>query len=208
MKKLYILLLLTMSILGAFTIGLQASASTEEPETKVEEMAEYIGNHLSELKSAYNSENGSSFHANRVESYGSVYIVDAKEDGFYIDFDGENGYLVSTFSLELYALEVEGDISYLEGIGSISYSVLDGFLYNDGTTYHKCNGIEPYSQKALVYGYAGQSSIGGEAGIYNFDLYMSDRYPSYKLEETHTIAADAYTTFYTGFRLSTYLLCF
>lgn len=205
MKKLYILALMTVCIFGTSMFGIRALAN-DDVETQIEAMAEYIDHHFTEFKKAYNSANDTPLTASRVDSFGLVYILDAGEVGIYLDFDGENGYLVSTLSYELYAVETTGDASCLNDMDvTLYYSILDGFLYHDGVSYQKCGSTEVHNDSVVMYGYAGQYGS-GEARIYNINDYTADRYPSYTLEEEHRKAAFAYTVGYRTMRdLSIYV---
>ena len=60
-------------------------------------------------------------------------------------------------------------------------STFDGFLYDDGNSYKKyIDNLD--SADEIIYSYNGQDED-GESKITNLQEYMSDRYPSYKLEE-------------------------
>lgn len=209
MKKLYLTLLISLSLLGlCFINGIQVEASKERLNLNCNSLINFITEHLTEFKEEYNKLNEEVLEAVGVEGYSLVYIIDAESYGVYIDFNEDNGYLVSSFTLDLYALETKGDIEYLKDVDFTYYSVIDGFLYHDGTSYQKY--IKEARQSEMVYKYNGQSSS-GEGGIYNITSYMADRYPSYTLVSSYEdmlyegkyISSDMFTTSYYIKKIST-----
>ncbi|MDE6241847.1 MAG: hypothetical protein K2M08_05470, partial [Anaeroplasmataceae bacterium] len=182
MKKIYTIVLIGLSLIGlCFIGGIQAEAKEVTLRNSCEKIVDFIKTHLSEFKEEYNKLNEEPLKAVGIEGYSLVYIIDSKEYGVYLDFNDDNGYLVSSFTFDLHAIETEGDIEYLKNVDFTYYSVIDGFLYHDGTSYQK---YEKETREAeMVYGYNGQNGT-GEAGIYNLDNYMADRYPSYNLVNT------------------------
>lgn len=204
MKKIYILVLMAISMIGLSIVGVKALANEETLKTQADEIAEFVGNHLTEFKTEYNAISDKPIQAKSIESYCLTYIIDTDEYGVYIDFDGSHGYLLTTFSYVLYELETEGDLPYLRGLDLTYYSIVDGFVDYVDNHYVKYNEMATYSNQETVYGYNGQASA-GEGKIYNIDSYMADRYSSYKLEETVEDISKVYTKSYTMYRLSTFL---
>ena len=197
MKKLYISLLISLSLIGlCFINGIQVKASKESLNLNCNKLVSFITEHLSEFKEEYNKLNEEVLEAVGIEGYSLVYIIDAESYGVYIDFNEDNGYLVSSFTFDLYALETKGDIEYLKNVDFTYYSVIDGFLYHNGTSYQK---YFKERETEMVYGYKGQSGS-GEGAIYDINSYVGDRYPSYNLEEIHQKA------FIEGVYISTNML--
>lgn len=204
MKKIYILVLMAISMIGLSIVGVKAMANEETLRTQADEMAEFVGSHLTEFKTEYNAEYDKPLQATSIESYCLTYIIDEDEYGVYIDFDGNHGYLLTTFSYVLYVLETEGDLPYLRNLDLTYYSVVDGFVDYIDNHYVKYNEMTIYNHQEIVYGYNGQTGS-GEGKIYNLDSYMADRYPSYKLEETVIDIVKAYGGICTMSYLSTFL---
>lgn len=198
MKKIYITLLMAISLISLSVIGVKAFANEEALRTQVDEMTYFVESHLNEFKNEYNHTADKPLEASRIESYCLTYIIDEDEYGVYIDFDGEHGYLLTTFTYVLYVLETEGDLPYLRDVDFTYYSIVDGFVYHNGTNYVRYDQITTYNNSEIVYGYNGQSST-GEGDIYNIDSYMADRYSSYKLEET---VEDIRKTYEFGFNMT------
>ncbi|MDE7263787.1 MAG: hypothetical protein K2N64_03920 [Anaeroplasmataceae bacterium] len=193
MKKLIFVLLFSLGMFGISSATMNAHASESEFATNEKMVVDLLATHLNEFKIEYNEKFDECFEATGIEGYCSAYLVDANQYGVYIDFNGENGYLVTTFDLEIYGMETTGDLSYLKNEDFVYYSSVDGFLYFDGSQYQKYGPQERQAGMVFknttlvnerdanpVYGYAGQSGS-GEGEIYNLDKYVADRYPSYKL---------------------------
>lgn len=202
MKKIYLILLIGLSLIGlCFTGSVEAEASEETLRSSLSRIVDFIKRNLNEFKEEYNKLNAEPLKAVGIEGYSLVYIIDSKEYGVYLDFNEDNGYLVSSFSFNLYDIKTKGDIKYLKEKDFTYYSVIDGFLYHDGSSYQKYE--KEMRASEIVYGYDGQLAD-GEAGIYSLTDYMADRYPSYKLEErnwkayidSNYIATDMLTTSY------------
>ncbi|MDE6656906.1 MAG: hypothetical protein K2J85_07935, partial [Anaeroplasmataceae bacterium] len=158
MKKIYFVFLLGLSLIGLCFTGVQAEASEETLKNKCSQIIEFIGKHLATFKEEYNKLNEEALEAKTIEGYSLVYIIDAKSYGVYIDFNEDNGYLVTSFTFDLYAIETSGDIDYLKDVDFTYYSVVDGFLYHDGTSYQKYT--KETREAERVYGYNGQSGTG------------------------------------------------
>ncbi|MCM1130156.1 MAG: hypothetical protein NC087_07075 [Anaeroplasma bactoclasticum] len=179
MKKVYLTLLIGLSLIGlCFINGIQVEASKDSLNLNCNRIVNFITDHLREFKEEYNRLNEEALEAVGVEGYSLAYIIDAESYGVYIDFNDDKGYLVSSFTFDLYALETKGDIEYLKNVDFTYYSVIDGFLYHNGTSYQKYT--KEARQSDIVYGYKGQNDS-GEADIYDITAYMEDRYPSYTL---------------------------
>lgn len=183
MKKICMFLLMGLSLIGlCFTGSVKAEASEETLRSSCNKIVEFIRTHLIEFKEEYNKLNEEPLKAVGIEGYSLVYIIDSKEYGVYLDFNDNNGYLVSSFTFNLYSIETTGDIEYLKDVDFTYYSVIDGFLYHDGVSYQKYT--VQARQTEMVYKYNGQGSS-GEGEIYNIFDYIADRYPSYNQEEIH-----------------------
>lgn len=140
--------------------------------------------------------------AESIEYSSIIWLVEDNNYGAYIDFNGENGYIVITGDYNIYDLQVEGDFECLREINELYYSFLDGFLYKDE------NGI---FQKVIEQGvaeaansfeivwkdgdgadaagniYTGQDKPGdGEINPKDISQYVKERYSNYKFVSSVT----------------------
>lgn len=181
MKKLSLVFLICLSFFCFMYSGLKVSAS-EEIVSDYDSVVNYISNHLTDFKKEYNKNHiKEPLRATNVEHHCLVYILDVNEYGVYLDFNDDRGYLVTSFNLDLFELNTSEDLEYLKDLNFTYYSTFDGFLYDDGNSYKKyIDNLD--SADEIIYSYNGQDED-GESKITNLQEYMSDRYPSYKLEE-------------------------
>ncbi len=197
MKKITTVFLIFLGFLSFVFTNLNVAAE-EGMETEYKQMVNYISNHLSEFRTEYNKTHAmESLNATSVEKHCLVYIIDSNEYGIYLDFNDDKGYLVTSFNYSLYTLNTTDDLTYLKDVEFTYYSAYDGFLYYDGESFHKYD-EEMDSDTEILYGGDGQGGD-GETDIYDIDEYVSSRYPSYKLEETHEKAVEDVS--YSGFSM-------
>lgn len=182
MKKISTIFLILFGMIVLFNTSFRASAQ-EELQDEYGQVVNYISSHLSEFKTEYNQGRTTELlNATSIEKHCIVYIIDSNEYGVYLDFNDDKGYLVTSLDYTLYTLNTTEDLPYLKNVDFAYYSVIDGFLYHNGTSFQKFQ--EKQSRSAeILYGYNGQGES-GEGDIYDIDEYIADRYPSYKLEET------------------------
>ncbi len=188
MKKILIVLLVGVIFISINFTSTKVQASEKTLKSSCEKMVNFIEDNLMTFRNEYNKINEDTFKANFIEGYSIVYVIDENKYGVYLDFNDDNGYLVSSFTFDLYHMEVDGDLDYLKDVKFTYYSSADGFLKYNGKKYEKYD-EEPISD--TIYGYNGQDEP-GDAYIYDIDAYMADRYPSYNLVETHEVAYDNY----------------
>lgn len=188
MKKILIVFLVGIIFISCNFKCTKVQASEKMLKSSCEKMVNFIEDNLTTFRNEYNKLNKDTFKANFIEGYSIVYIIDEEKYGVYLDFNGDNGYLVSSFTFDLYAMEVAGDLKYLKDIDFTYYSSADGFLKYNGEQYEK---YDETPRGDIVYGYNGQDEP-GDAYIYDINAYMADRYPSYTLLETHEDAYDPY----------------
>lgn len=137
------------------------------------------------MKEQYELEFDSTFSATGIEDWFPVYVLGEEDFAAYIDFNGNNGYMVVSPDFELFALEAEGDLDYLKGKDFAYYSKTGGFVFFDEAG----NALVPYEEEEVeeteeevsAAPYDGQvSGEDGEDGfIYDLDAYVKDRYPNY-----------------------------
>lgn len=151
-----------------------------------ESVAEFIIDNLEIFSDEYNKEiedEELKFEATSCEKMIPVYVVSTGEEGLYIDFNADNGYMVIVDDYSVHAFDTQGDIEYLKELDYTYYSIYDGFLYVDEDGNY-CpfefnqmseSDLEAYIQNGLSQSYNGQTQ-GTDGGIYNTDLYVKDRY--------------------------------
>lgn len=190
MKKIFGLLLICLSFL---TLVLFGSTKVEAEENylsrQCNSMIQYFSNHLEELEKEYNKHIESwedKLHINKIEGYSLIQILDNDSYGIYLDFDGDNGYLLTSFSFHLYELKTKGDLQYLKNVSMAYYHTMDGFLYNDGKQYQKYEQIE-----APKGNYGADGQVDNDDGlIYDLPAYVADRYSKYNLEKSCKLVGD------------------
>lgn len=189
MKKLISILIAMITAIN----GLPAGQLTEENvqayvAPDCEAVAEFIADHLSDFVREYNetlAEGEASLQASYCEATMPVYITTTNQNGVYLDFDGDNGYLIVVDNYEIAAYATQGDLSYLREQETLMYSLYDGFLYYDaegnlipyeGTTAMTEADWEAYLQTELERSYQGQSGNGSDGQIYDPDAFVKDKY--------------------------------
>lgn len=125
------------SMLGG---GSAVAATEDNASSECASTAEYILSNLDSFASEYNrsidTKGGDAekitFKATSCEFEAPVYIEEYDKYGIYLDFDGENGYMIVTGENEAIAFEAKGDLEYLRDMENFHYSIYDGFLVDDG----------------------------------------------------------------------------
>lgn len=154
-------------------------------------LSSYISDNMAALTPIYEAvfpESQKPFNASSVEYQIPVYVVTLDKEGIYLDFNGDNGYMILVDGNEIVAWESSGDLEYLKWLNSTYYSILDGFGYYERTQFL------PYDREYLTEQelqnisfssgkqYNGQNSPGDGDIVYP-SSYVSDRYGSgYKVE--------------------------
>ncbi|MBQ9071461.1 MAG: hypothetical protein IJY23_08995 [Clostridia bacterium] len=196
-------LVMVMSLFSVFN-PLIASALTQKSQEQElenslensEDCLEFIKENFSKVISEYNKSNISEnlCKATYIESQTKVHMTDINKYGFYLDFDGNNGYLLITADYHLYEFEPIGELSYLKNVEFAYYNSFDKFMYIDSKTgtlerydYHfeisENSSAADCSASTLNFNSEsadGQDSDGGDGKIYNIDSYVSDVYPEYE----------------------------
>ena len=117
---------LTLSAFNVFTPMIASAIDDAKTEWALERSLEnsencvdFIEENFSRVVSEYNSanqENGLVCCATSIEGRSQIYIADSDKYGIYLDFDGNNGYLLVTENYLLYEFEPQGDLSYLKNV--------------------------------------------------------------------------------------------
>lgn len=152
-----------------------------------ENLIDFMDTNFDDFVSEYNKtvKDDHYLNATSIEYSSIIYLVEDNNYGVYIDFNKDNGYIVSTGNYNIYELKVKGDLDYLRKEPAIYYSYLDGFLYVDkNDTYQRYEEVEVtdtcLGQQDSSTVYSGQSEAGdGKIDPLLISDYISERYPSY-----------------------------
>lgn len=98
--------------------GIIVYAKENEQEWNYEDcvsIINFIDDNLEQFKEEYNEtvEDNLFLNANGIEYSSVIYLVKDENYGAYIDFDGENGYVVVTGNYKIYDMQVNGDLDFL-----------------------------------------------------------------------------------------------
>ena len=119
-----------------------------------------------------------SFEGSYIEFSIPVILVPQGVVGTYMDFDGDNGYMVIVNGNDVLKWEVRGDLQYLKTQNVAYYSTADGFGYCSDGKFAPFEVLDKeYSDFAVDTPYNGQI-YAGEGGITGCDAYIADRYDS------------------------------
>ncbi len=182
-KSLFITICFVMFI-GLF--GLKGKASVDISELSLSNqcnyMLDFLENNLEELQKQYNQvidKKERKMDIQFIEGYSLVKILDDNSYGIYIDFNDQQGYMLTTFKFHIYELETSGDLDYLKDIPFMYYHTADKFLYKTASGYGRYENLNQPKQQS--YGANGQTG-NGDGDIYDVKAYVADRYPNYTLE--------------------------
>lgn len=194
MKKKNCLGILIACILGATVcvspvLAVQVSAEEDlltYSLNKSNAKADFIQDNLYVVRDKYNESVSETeekeFKANFVEYRKEVYLMDKQEYAVYMDFDGNNGYLLVDKDNTLYEFETQGDRTELKEGTPLYYSSFDGFMFWDEQA--MClqrydNTLERQEDLSGATVYAGQNEE-GDGEIFGIEAYVSSRYPDYE----------------------------
>lgn len=150
-------------------------------------VAYFIIDNLSLFADEYNrslSEGEQPFEAVSCEGLLPVYVVSLEQEGLYLDFNDENGYMIVLDDYSVVAFETTGDLDYLKEVEYTYYSIYDGFLYRneDGdflpyefTELTEEDWNEYLETEMEKKKYDGQTD-GKDGRIYNPDAFVKDKY--------------------------------
>lgn len=201
MKNFLSFLIALLTAVSGVTVGQINESNIEEYlNPDCESVSEFIVENLSELGKEYNNtleEGELSFNATSCEFSIPVHITTTNQDAVYLDFDGNNGYMIVADEYNVIACETTGDLEYLKGLENTYYSLFDGFVYyEDGKTVafnrptYTQEEIDEFLKTELKGSdsYDGQSTKGDDGEIYDPDKYVADRYDSdYKVDEENLL---------------------
>ena len=162
-----------------------------------ESVTAFIKDNINTFVEEYNAtvEENEHLYATGIEYSEIIYLVEDKNYGTYIDFDGDNGYIVATGNYEIYDMQVSGDLEYLRHTEKdILFSRVDGFLYSDSdgrllkfqgsAEQNDGDGDKTKEYKPVKAAdstiYPGQYNPGdGRIELESIDEYVAARYPEY-----------------------------
>ena len=134
--KTLIMILLTVfvTVNGVSDVIITEENIQEYISADCESVANYIVDNLQLFAQEYNNQLDNEsliFEASYCELMLPVYVVSTEQEGIYLDFDGDNGYMVVVDDYLVLAFETSGDLEYLKDVEYTYYSIYDGFLYLD-----------------------------------------------------------------------------
>lgn len=142
----------------------------------------YIVNNVGELADVYEQlhpESNQSFMGTYVEFSIPVIVVSTGALGTYLDFDGNNGYMVVANGNDVLKWEVAGDLQYLKPLETTYFSVVDGFGYYSDDYFVPYENVRASTGDTIVNSAYNGQSYSGEGGITNLADYVLDRYTSH-----------------------------
>ncbi|MGN1234796.1 MAG: hypothetical protein ACI4U2_02295 [Christensenellaceae bacterium] len=104
-----------------------------------EEYADYIENNTAEFSAAFGvMEDGETpvLNATSVEYRCLVWNTIKGEYNTYLDFDGDNGYILLGNGKWMYDFAPQGDLDYLRSYSGTIFFEESGYCYQEGNTYH------------------------------------------------------------------------
>ncbi len=151
-------------------------------------VADFVSDNLIDFVNEYNLilEDGECpLNATYVEFRIPIYIMTLDNEGVYLDFDGNNGYMILADDYELVALETSGDLPYLRELEYSYYAIDDGFMYIDNNGEFEYYEIEVIDngENDIQYGNWAQN---GKNVISDIRTYLNETYGgSYWIHKTN-----------------------
>ena len=188
-----VLALALISVLAILPTGVFAKANADErtEEERVwtledtQAVAAFIQNNLETFVQKYNQsrEDESEYlHASSVERTKIVNLIEDENYGAYIDFDGDNGYVVVTGDYTIYDLQTEGDLDYLDNAANIYYGYGKFHWLDQNGTLQLFAEAESAPIPAEQPVYDGNAGKDGDGVIINLSEYANANYSNYTYE--------------------------
>ena len=133
-KMMFAFLFLTSSIL-LLSSKMTTKAAEINLDEKCQEVVNFLSENITEFRNEYNASHEDKLNVTSFEGYTLVYVIDYDTYGVYIDFNDDNGYILTSFDYEIYDLQTTGDLEYMKNVSFSSYHTVDGFIVDNGTTY-------------------------------------------------------------------------
>lgn len=166
------------------------------------EVTNYVNQNFDYFVDAYNESECGNWNASYIEDYFPITIsyLGDKLEGYFWDFDGENGYAVLGNNFQFHDFSISGESPYKD-YDSNNYFYSNGLYYymkNDEyySTNDQLNTDDCYSVMCGG-GYSGQEKNASGCGkIINTDSYVNDRYSNeYKLVKNKSLNMKGYTQY-------------
>lgn len=167
-------------------------------------VAYFIIDNLSLFAEEYNrslSEGELPFEGTSCEGILPVYVTTLEQEGLYLDFNDENGYMIVLDDYSVVAFETTGDLDYLKELDYTYYGLYDGFLYqNEEDDFVPYEFTELTEEEWNAYleselekkSYEGQTK-GRDGCIYDPNAFVKDKYgKSYSVYEENTLPGYEY----------------
>lgn len=188
-----VLALALISVLAILPTGVFAKANADEQteEERVwtledtQAVAAFIQNNLETFVQKYNQsrEDESEYlHASSVERTKIVNLIEDENYGAYIDFDGDNGYVVVTGDYTIYDLQTEGDLDYLDNAANIYYGYGKFHWLDQNGTLQLFAEAESAPTPAEQPAYEGNAGKDDKGVIINLSEYANANYSKYTYE--------------------------
>lgn len=153
---------------------------------------DYIVENVDVLAQAYellNPESEEVFTGEYVERIMPLTIISTDLPGTYIDFNGDNGYMVVQDDSAVIAWEVSGDLEYLQELEATYYSVVDGFLYIENGDYIPYDADSVGTENSVQGSpYTGPGTL-NDGKITNEYTYVTNRYPEFEFVDSEYLNA-------------------
>lgn len=113
------------------TLGSLATVSDVESQIgrKHEKVADYVEKNVSLFAEKYQEETGEEFLATSVEKRALVNVYDSAATSTYLDFDGNNGYMLIADDYELLDFSTTGQLDWFNYGYEVAYSPEEGYLF-------------------------------------------------------------------------------
>lgn len=171
------------------TLGVTATVDDVKNQIGEEhtQVADYIADNVTLFAEKYREETADeAFNPNEVEFRCEVFVVEDESYAEYLDFDGDNGYLLLADKYELLDFSTSGQLEWFSGDYPVVYSKTEGYCFYDSES-----NLIPFEREKLAQEnadlleenatlskiYDGQEAS-GSGGIYNPDRYIQSRYGS------------------------------
>ena len=180
MKK-KVLVIIFGICLNSLSFGSLKAASVYEPNGDLLSEVEFITDNVDQFVYEYNQEFDSNWEASSVEYVTNVLEQNSGETYSYIDFDGENGYIVLDENYELLKVETTGDLEKVRESDEVFWNDFDGLVYlDDDENYVRCDADFITEEELLEYEFNYNGKVSGyDDGsdvIINIPEYLESRY--------------------------------
>ncbi|MDE5545929.1 MAG: hypothetical protein K2I88_00540 [Anaeroplasmataceae bacterium] len=206
-RKIFICISILFTILTG-SIVISANNNLKWTKKDCEEAISFLKENINDFVQKYNDTEGmnNKLYASSVEYSTLLWLIEDDNYGVYIDFNGDNGYLVMTGDYTIYSLQITGDYPEYRNEKNLYFSYIDGFLFQDENGDYQILGKHSFSSSIASVPSTG--TIDGDIHPLNIDAYVQERYPSYTLESKVQPLSSSFkysrqfnTSYYISFRV-------